>query len=140
LGRKGDWNAIVGRARALCIEASVVVNHNALKSRYDNPNNPTQAWLLARHLELRDGASLTVTVRYEWTGNSWVSGDYAFHYQRPDGWFFRYDRDAGARAMNCHETCHLHVDSKSPRFITHEIAFEDVLAFVDGCLPATATA
>jgi hypothetical protein len=55
---------------------------------------------------------------------------YAYHYERPDGFYFRYDKDPLRAQPIIHERLHLHVNAESPRFPTHETDFEQIFRFI----------
>ncbi len=59
---------------------------------------------------------------------------YTYHYQRPDGWYFRYDKlekpfDDPLKAI-IEPQCHLHVARDTPRFKTHTTNLAEVLALI----------
>jgi len=54
--------------------------------------------------------------------------EYSYHYQRLDGYFFRYDKVRSARAAECNEPeCHLHANIEDIRFPTHSTNLEEIL-------------
>ena len=59
---------------------------------------------------------------------------YSYHYQRPDGYFFRYDKlirpldEPIQRVLEPQR--HLHVGQSSPRFPTHSTNLEEVLGLI----------
>lgn len=65
---------------------------------------------------------------------------YSYHFELDD-YYFRYDRDLDASQITNdngeviglkrdHAECHLHVNDKAPRFMTHATSFEEVLYFI----------
>lgn len=59
---------------------------------------------------------------------------YTYHYQRSDGWYFRYDKlerpfDDLAKAI-IEPPCHLHVAQDAPRFKTHATNLAEVLGLI----------
>ena len=53
---------------------------------------------------------------------------YNYHYQRPDGYFFRYDKIPPEIAEECNEPeCHLHANIEDIRFPTHSTNLEEIL-------------
>lgn len=53
---------------------------------------------------------------------------YNYHYQRPDGYFFRYDKVTPTRAAMCNEPeRHLHANIEDIRFPTHCTNLEEIL-------------
>lgn len=59
---------------------------------------------------------------------------YPYHYQRPNGWYFRYDKlespfDDPAKAI-IEPQCHLHVAQDVPRFKTHTTHLAEILDLI----------
>ncbi|HIE26768.1 TPA: hypothetical protein EYP66_05740 [Candidatus Poribacteria bacterium] len=54
--------------------------------------------------------------------------EYNYHYQRPDSYFFRYDKVRPEVAGISHEPeCHLHANIENIRFPTHCTNLEEIL-------------
>ena len=55
----------------------------------------------------------------------------AYRYAYEDtSFYFHYDKDEKRQERYLHPLCHLHVNARSPRYITHETSFEEVFRFV----------
>lgn len=59
---------------------------------------------------------------------------YSYHYQRPSGWYFRYDKlespFEGLTKAIIEPQCHLHVAQDAPRFNTHTTNLAEVLNLI----------
>lgn len=103
---------------------------------------PVSKWggtIRCQELRFRDGARLSFTEQVLIDRASGVADRtaYRYHYESAAGdFFFRYDRDSQACFDDLgnyrydHPECHLHVNDKSPRFMTHATSFEEVWFFI----------
>lgn len=130
----------VNYIRSIAIKSSVIKNAWDIKVyaisrkiaviRARNPN-----------LEFSDGATLGFSEHIEiLSDGSVIRKSYSYHYEsKENNFFFRYDKDPKAcfdRNNNYrfhHAENHLHVNQKSPRYITHATSFDEVLGFIVAC-------
>ncbi|SRR5258706_3703827 len=85
------------------------------------------------HLEFPSGAILKFYENVTIHDGEIYRLQYSFQYKRPDGYYFRYDKDPNRARMPDHAECHLHVNNEEPRYITHETNFEEIFTFVMAC-------
>lgn len=55
---------------------------------------------------------------------------YSYHYQQPDGFYFRYDKDPDRARLPAHSLTHLHARDDKPRFPTHETGIDELIPFI----------
>ncbi len=88
-------------------------------------------------LAFKDGSVLTVLEIIRIREDTVTRTEYSYEYRRPDGYYFRYDRDTKHYKPVIHELCHLHVCKAFPRLPTHDTNLEEILNFVIACFYST---
>jgi len=82
-------------------------------------------------LLFQDGALLNFKEYVKIAEGDYELIEYSYHYQRPDGYFFRYDKVRQVRAAECNEpVCHLHTNMEDIRFPTHSTNLEEILEMI----------
>lgn len=81
-------------------------------------------------LQFRDGSHLVVRETVRSVGNSLVCEKYNYHYERPNGYFFRYDREETADPIRKPEF-HLHVITNLPHYPAAPMTLERVLEVIE---------
>ena len=83
-------------------------------------------------LVFRDGSYLRFKEEIRIENGSYVLLSYAYHYERPDGYYFRYEKLKEPHADPVFEPqCHLHVCQDAPRFPTHSTCLAEVLGLIE---------
>lgn len=95
-------------------------SHYVLKTRPQYP------------LQFNDGSHLRFKETVEFASGNVNHIDYSIGYTRPDGFFFRYDKDPSIVRYPEHALCHLHVypNDRQPRLITHSTNIVEVFSLV----------
>ncbi len=91
-----------------------------------------QGFISADPLKFNDGSTLRFSEHVIINENDITEiAKYSYHYEAcPGPYFFRYDRDPEHKKPVVHEECHLHVNSRGPRFKTHPTNFTEVFDFI----------
>ena len=81
-------------------------------------------------LQFKDGSHLTVRETVRSAGSSLVCEKYNYHYERPNGYFFRYDCEPTTDPAR-KPKFHLHVITNLPHYLSGVITLEKVLEFIE---------
>ena len=116
-----DKCEIVVNRLALCRGEGKLLGSIMAPSRQKRPPGTPDGLLF------RDGALLNFKEYVKIAEGAYELLEYSYHYQRFDGYFFRYDKVRPARAAECNEPeCHLHANIEDIRFPTHSTNLEEI--------------
>jgi hypothetical protein len=80
-------------------------------------------------IQFKDSSHLIARETVRRVGNSLVCEKYDYHYERPNGYFFRYDREPTIDPVRKPEF-HLHVITNLPHYPSCAMTLEKILEFI----------
>ncbi|PJF24819.1 MAG: hypothetical protein CUN53_15925 [Phototrophicales bacterium] len=116
--------------RSIVSQATLTKLSFAIRVEESGKKSTAEIFVDGSRFVFDDGAALRCYELVRIENGVIIRDRYAYHYQRPDGFYFRYDNDPLRAQPNVHECLHLHVNAESPRFPTHETDFEQIFQFI----------
>jgi hypothetical protein len=80
-------------------------------------------------IEFPDGARLKVHEKVRIDGTTTIREVYSYSYRRPQGYFFRFDKEPSSDLL-WKPVCHLHVVTSLPHFPSPCVSLPEVLDFI----------
>lgn len=93
------------------------------------PNDGGIIWARDPDLILRDGAGLKVYEKVHVVNNEIILLKYSYHYERPGGYFFRYEREETTDPIR-KPAHHMHVILDLPHFVAPPVNLEIILKMI----------